>query len=166
MLDQPAGGTLEFKPKPAKRPSPFSDFAGWGSGSATKAPKPAPTVPKAKVAPKPIGGGSALGAAFKKAIDAMKHYVKALEQNPQNANDIATKESNAVAAQSELSVAIAGEVDLMCYLKQADTPKEAILKVVEAHVGNKKVDPASEVLFREAAKEALNPIRTWHAPQK
>lgn len=135
-------------------------------GAPKNAPKPDPAAPKPKVAPKPIDLQPALGAAFKKAIDAMKDYVKALEQKPQNANDIATKESKAVAAQIGLSVAIANEAVLTCRPEHADTLEQAILKVVEAHVGNKKVDAANEVLFRGAAKEVLNKVRKSPAPLK
>ena len=158
-LDQPAGSTgnsLEIRP----RTSPFPDFRGWGSGGPKKAPKPDPAAPKPKVVPKPIDTQSALGVAFKKASDAMKAYVEALEAKQQIPKDIADKESKAAAAQIELSVAIANEAALMCRLKHADTLEQAILKVVEAHVGNKKVDAANEVLFRGAAMEVLNKVRT------
>jgi hypothetical protein len=93
-------------------------------------------------------------------------YVKALESIPQNPNDIADKESKAAAAKSELSAAIANKADSMCRLKQVDTFEHAILDVVRKHVEAGKVDPANEVLFREAAKQALNHVRTSPAPQK
>jgi hypothetical protein len=48
----------------------------------------------------------------------------------------------------------------MCRLEQAHTPEEAILKVVSTYVGTRNVDTASEVLFREAAKQALGLVRT------
>jgi hypothetical protein len=65
-----------------------------------------------------------------------------------------------------LSAAIANKADLMCRLKQVDTFEHAILDVVRKHVEGGKVDPANEVLFREAAKQALNQVRTSPAPQK
>jgi|GEM_PF-1434972 septum formation topological specificity factor MinE len=169
-LDQSAdstGNSLEARPtKPKPRSSPFRDFQPWGSRQPTKAPKDDPAAPMPKVTPKPIDARSALGAAFKKASDAMIAYVKALESIPQNPNDIADKESKAAAAKSELSAAIANKADSMCRLKQVDTFEHAILDVVRKHVEAGKVDPANEVLFREAAKQALNHVRTSPAPQK
>ena len=160
-LDQPAGSTggngLESKPT---RPSPFPNFHGWGSGATTKAPKPVPAAPTPAVARKAIDTRSALRAAFKNASDAMMAHVKALESNPQIPKDIANKESKAAEAQSELTTAIVHEAGLRCRLKQADNPERAIFDIVRAYVGPGMVDAAKEVLFREAAKEALNLVRT------
>jgi hypothetical protein len=94
----------------------------------------------------------------------MKDHVRALERNP-IPHDIEKRESNAAVAQRELSIAIAHEAELMCRLEQAHTPEEAILKIVSTYVGRtyegtRKVDTASEVLFREAAKQALGLVRT------
>jgi len=160
-LDQPAAATggngLESKPS---RPSPFPNFHGWGSGAPTTAPKSVPAAPTPAVARKAIDTRSALGAAFQKASDAMVAYVKALENNPQIPKDIANKESKAAEAQSELTTAIVHEAGLRCRLKQADNPERAIFDIVRAYVGPGMVDSATEVLFREAAKEALNLVRT------
>jgi hypothetical protein len=161
-LDQPAAATggngLESKPS---RPSPFPNFHGWGSGAPAKAPKSVPAAPTPAVARKAIDTRSALGAAFQKASDAMVAYVKALEKNPQIPKHIANKESSKAAeAQSELATAIVNEARLRCHLKQADNPERAIFDIVKAYVGPGMVDAAKEVLFREAAKDALNFVRT------
>jgi len=165
-LDQPAGSTgntLEIKPKP-RRPSPFADFAGWRSGAPNDSSKPAQAAPKPAAAPKPIDTSTALGAAFKKASDAMKDYVHALEQEPQDLKDIKDKEANAAKAQSELSNAITDEARLMHRHNQVDTLEHAILDIVWTHVERRKVETASEVLFRAAATKALNLVRTSPAP--
>jgi hypothetical protein len=166
-LDQPAGSTggngLESKPD---RPSPFPKFHGWGSGAPTKSPKPVPAAPTPPVARKAIDTRSALGAAFKKASDAMRAHVKSLENNPQIPNDIANKQSKAAEAQSELTTAIVNEAGLRCSLKQADNPERAIFDIVRTYVGPGMVDAAKEVLFREAAKQALNLVRTDPRSQK
>jgi hypothetical protein len=74
-LDQPAGSTggngLESKPT---RPSPFPNFHGWGSGAATKAPKPVPAAPTPAVARKAIDTGQPLGC-LQKYSDAMMAHV-------------------------------------------------------------------------------------------
>jgi hypothetical protein len=90
----------------------------------------------------------------------MMAHVKALESNPQIPKDIANKESKAAEAQSELTTAIVHEAGLRCRLKEADNPERAIFDIVRAYAGPGKVDAAKEVLFREAAKEALNLVRT------
>jgi hypothetical protein len=162
-LDRPAGATgnnLEIQ----RRPSPFADFQGWGSGAS---PKATPAAPNSAVARKrAIDTRSALGAAFQKAVDAMKDYVKALEKKPQSPKDIKEKESKAAEAQSELTTAIVNEAGLRCRLRQADNPGRAIFDIVRAYVGPGMVDAAKEVLFREAAKEALNLVRTSPDPKK
>ena len=99
----------------------------------------------------------------------MKDHVRALERNP-IPDDIKDRQSKAAEAQKELSIAIAHEADLMCRLEQAHTPEEAILKIVRTYVGRThegtgKVDTAS-VLFREAAKQALQQVQTNPAPKK
>jgi hypothetical protein len=96
----------------------------------------------------------------------MVAYVKALENNPQIPNDIANKEPKAAKAQSELATAIVNEADLRCRLKLADNPERAILGIVRAYVGPGMVDAAKEVLFREAAKQALQQMQTNPAPKK
>jgi hypothetical protein len=166
-LDQPTGsiGGNGLESKPA-RPSPFPNFHGWGSGAPTKAPKPVPAAPTPAVARKAIDTRSALGAAFKNASDAVMAYVKALESNPQIPEDIANKESKAAEAQRELTTAIVLEAGLRCRLKQADNPERAIFDIVRDYVGPGIVDAAKEVLFREAAKEALNLARKIPDPKK
>jgi hypothetical protein len=150
----PPGDNLEIKPEQQRRrPSPFTDFHGWGPSVPKAAPKPATTPPV--IAPKPIKAQSPIVGVFKKASDAMKAYAKALEENPQNADKIKDKELEAANAQNELSAAIGREADLMYRNKQAVTREYAILQIVEVHVTRKKVAVADEVLFREAAKQAL-----------
>jgi hypothetical protein len=168
-LDQPAAATggngLESKPS-RPRPSPFPNFHGWGSGAPNKAPKSVPAAPTPSVARKAIDTRSALGTAFKKASDAMVDYVKALENEPQIPEDITNKESKAAEAQSELVTAIVNEADLRRRLNQADNPEHAILDIVRAYVGPGMVDAAREVLFREAAKQALQQVQKNPAPKK
>jgi hypothetical protein len=170
------GNSLERKPRP-KRPSPFKDFPGWGSDGPKKAPKPAPADPKPEVvpkpidppsavAPKPIDPQSAVGAAFKKASDALKVFATALGKKSPDPNEIADTESKAAAARRELSVAIAVEAVLMVGLNQAASPTQAILILVKAHAEHGKVDAADEVLFREAAKDVLKQTQTSQVPQK
>lgn len=146
--------------------APSRNSMDGGSGEPTKAPKPVPAAPTPAVTRKAIDTRSALGAAFKKASDAMMAYVKALENNPQIPNDIANKKSKAAEAQSELTTAIVNEAGLRCRLKQADNPERAIFDIVRTYVGPGMVDAAKEVLFREAAKQALNLVRTDPRSQK